>query len=77
MVLSVFLASKHTSSSGGGESVSKQLKLHSTIVGGDFVRKEGIAIMQNGDPFFGPVEIPPIEFVQDTLVEVLFVPVFD
>ena len=76
-VVDVFLTSKHTSTSGGRESVSEELKLNSTVVGGDFVREEGIIGMQNRDPVFRAVEIPSTEFVQDTAVEVLFAPVFD
>ena len=73
----VFFYPKHASTSGGGECVSKQLKLNSTRVGGNCIREKGIIVMQNGNPGIGIVNIPSIEFVQDAVVEVLFVPGFD
>lgn len=70
-------ASKHASTSGGGESIGKKLKLNSAIVGRNFIREEGIIFMQNWDPTSGVIDIPPTELVQDTLVEVIFVTVFE
>ena len=65
---------KHARAPKCGEGISKDFKLDSSKVWGDFIRKISIIRMQNGDPRLGPIEIPPNELVQDMGVEVNLVP---